>query len=320
MARKIASILDDEGSGDEKEAAKRLADKVKQRAEEPRPDPESNEPIEVSIDEDDDEDDDPVDTGRRGPTRKEKKQNRYRQLMEERDADRARLQQLEQQNAQMQAYMQGLSQRQAPQPQQPEDDPLEREYQSILRDQKLLLQEHAAYGQNITAEQQADMERRAAQLEKRKLEWGGHMANRRAGIRPIPPEEAVKTQLMARFPDVMGNPQAQSYMVATFNRLRARGLPDSMETVEEAVAETRRDLRIGAAARAPAPSPGMRTKLAGASRGSGGGGGGGESSITMTKEYRAMADALYANIKDPMERYKKWARGPGRKLVEKQRS
>jgi DNA segregation ATPase FtsK/SpoIIIE-like protein len=115
-----------------------------------------------------------------------------------------------------------------------------------------------------------------------------------------------------KYPEVYGSKQAYAYAEATRNRRLALGEKETVELVDEVMAETMTALKLG---KPKGPSQNERARLSGTSSSGGGGGnsGGPSGGVQMTKELRKMAVSLYSDLSEE-EAVKKWVNGPGKQL------
>jgi len=123
-----------------------------------------------------------------------------------------------------------------------------------------------------------------------------------------------------KYPEVYQNKQAYAFAEATRNRRLALGEKETVELVDEVMAETMATLKLG---KPKGPSQNERARLSGTSSSGGGGGnsGGPSGGIVMTKELRSMALSMYNGETDakgqPLSdeaKIKRWVDGPGKQL------
>jgi hypothetical protein len=264
---------------------------------------------EISVDDDDEED--PIDVAPqdRGPSRREKRANRFREAKEE--AERAQQARIDaERNAaaatERARLLEGALQHANQQRQQQvvQEDP---EIDNALREQDNIAAEFQARQLDrhrpITTDEHKEFIRRARINEGRLQEARTRKVLRESGIRPQPNQ--IEQAIMARHSDVFANPSAANWAQARRNQKLAEGRPDTMDTLDESMEEARRQFKIG---RQREESE-LRDRLGGAPRG-----GAvqrsetGRRTVKMTKTFKKMADAKFPHIKNDMERYKAWAK------------
>lgn len=301
---------DDDDIGGAPSAVERFRQKVKEATEgsdddddfdsDPSPEPEYREPR-------DDTDDEPVLPT--APTRKEKKQER-KKLLDELESTRQERAQLAERLARLEGQQSVLLQQRG-QVDQTDEDPFDAELQQLQDEHAAAFQAYQSKGANRTQADTDAYNRKAREIEKKKLVIGARMANAADGIRPVNPNEAIQAVLRAENPDIYDNAKAFAYAQNEFNRMRILGHPDTRETFNKAMNATREALNIAPPRGAP-PSETRRRQFEGGPRGRSGGGDTEEKagSITMTAPLRKIARAAYPGLPE-VEAYKKWAKTAG---------
>lgn len=245
------------------------------------------------------------------PTRKEKKANRYRSLQEERDRLRA---ELEAERAQRMAAARYPQVTPAPAPKDDEDA----ELQAIYDEERLLQRTYASLSDEEKERKYDEYYDKAKKLEVRKLRT---VAKTAGGSRPQT-SEVVREILRMQHSDVYNHGadptgQMPSAGEALHRSIWQRKLivdkkPDTLETYNEAMEETRRTLRLPTAKR-PAPDTSFKAKLTGTPHGATASSGSGPRTVKMTKEYKRMARAAYPHM-DEDKAYQRWANTVGKDL------
>lgn len=256
----------------------------------------------------DDTDEEPVVST--APSRQQKKQER-KKLLDELEETRRANADMAQRLARIEGQQSALIQQRGT-PDQTDEDPFDAELEALQAEATTAYQALQAKGANRT---QADVDaynRKARDIEKKKLVIGARMANAQDGIRPVNPNEAIQALLRAENPDIYDNPKAFAFARNEFERMRILGQPDTRQTFEKAMAATREALNIAPPRGAP-PSDTRRRQFEGGPRGRSAGSSGGEDrsdAITMTAPLRKIARAAYPGLPE-VEAYKKWAKTAG---------
>lgn len=269
----------------------------------------------------DDDDDDISATGDAETPRRRKKRNRYGEMARENE----RLREQAQQDRERIARLEGIASS-YPSPQelvaraQPQvtEDPDTAALKENYERQEALLLQYEASKEDMTPEQARSFRDRARGLQE---EASGIVARRAARAAAPDPRQtaahAIRARLQANNADVYGNQNALMYARGVYQQLLAEGHPDSEQLHDLAMDRARS--KFGMQRRDPRPpSEGTRTRHAGQPRvGSGRPtSGGGKPRIRMTTEMKEMADIVLGHIKDPRERYQKWANGPGKRHLQ----
>jgi hypothetical protein len=131
--------------------------------------------------------------------------------------------------------------------------------------------------------------------------------------------QAVVNWLQMEHGDVLQHPQASAvlmYAQAEEVRLVQNGAPRDRNTAQRAIEAAK--LHFGLSKRPP-PSAAQRARYDGASSSAAAGGGspngGVPSTLVLTKAQQQMAEARFPKL-SPQEAYKRWANGPGRRMLE----
>lgn len=144
-----------------------------------------------------------------------------------------------------------------------------------------------------------------------------HTRRELAQQEPARRAEQGQQRWVNQYPDVYRDPQAYQYAEATFRRKQAllpQGSPVTEDMVHEVMRETMTTFKLGPK---QAPSASEKSRLSGLpSSGSGGGSRSDGAGIQMTPELRRMAIAAYGDLPEA-EAIKKWANGPGKRLRER---
>jgi hypothetical protein len=138
---------------------------------------------------------------------------------------------------------------------------------------------------------------------------------------PVLQQAAARARWKEKYPEVYNKPEAYTYAEGTRNRRCALGEKETVELVDEVMAETMAVFRLGKATKGATQNE--RARLSGTSSSGGGGGnsGGPSGGIVMNKELRSMALSMYSGETDAKgraltddEKIKKWVDGPGKQL------
>jgi hypothetical protein len=278
----------------------------------------------------DDEPDDDDDGAEAGPSRSDKKRNRYRAAQERAEAaerDRAELQGRLQQMQQLydEARAQPLQQR----PAEPQRDEVSDKIDQVYREQDLLYRELQAKGKALTQEELQRYEKRARELDETKHELIAERKLKTVQPQGDPQIAAVQAFLRMQYPDVYGSQQALGWAQSRYSQLKYEGRAAGFELLQETMTEARQRFRLAGASRSATPPPkaSEKAKYTGAPRGGGAGGGASEEQLTVPRkpEYVRMARSVYAHIAKQMKgksqkaiedaQWKKWVQGPGKRLV-----
>lgn len=269
-----------------------------------------------------DEDDKPSASPEERITRKAKRQERIKRLLDEGKKNgeevkglRSELEQLRAETLRLQGFVAAQAQR--PPEKSDGKDEFERELDAI-------------YEKQATAYNAAQAEIKAGTFDEKRAKYYEQVARevetaktrvhtRRELAQQEPARRAEQGQQrwVSQYPDVYRDPQAYQYAEATFRRKQslAPGQPVTEDMVHEVMRETMTVFKLGPK---QAPSASEKSRLSGvSSSGSGGSSGGnGSAGIQMTPELRRMAVAAYGDLPEA-EAIKKWANGPGKRLRER---
>lgn len=240
-------------------------------------------------------------------SRKERRQNRFREANERAAALQ---QQLEAERQEKQQLMQVLQQQRQPPPQQEYRDPHQAEVDAAYREQTLLAQEIQARG-NMSPQEVEHYQERVRQAHER---YTSALLDQKLSRQQQPQRDpaAVKREVLAtQNPDVYGNPRALAYAEAHWKMQVARGASNTdPEVFDQAMDAARREFGMSRRSGARRERTEVDRRRYGAS-GRGHGAKPGRStggSVTITKADKKMADQLYGNIANERERYQKFAR------------
>jgi hypothetical protein len=281
---------------------------------------------EISIGEDDDE--------RPSPSRQERRRARFNDVKEraeraEREAEEAkrRLNDLEQRASQypdprqLQAYLLGNQRGNQP-------DPIDAELKNVYQQQTQLADVWNARRSagNLTPAEQNEMIERARDLDEKRVDLLNRRTLMRTGVGQVDPDaihkQVLHAQIRQRHGDVYANQRQLQYADGEYQRLRALGEPDSMDTLDRAMDAARK--RFGQQAkytrhREP-PSSSERARFTGTTSGGGGNKPASErKTLKLTPELKQMADAALSHIKDERARYQQFANTVGKKMLARQR-
>lgn len=316
MAKK--DPFDDDEGGDDKAADRAAAESLKQKIEDKQEAAAGETELEIDVDKAEDELSELPASQRE--SRQQRKQNRYREMQEERDAAKREREQLSTRLAQMEQMLHAQRQPQGPPPPD-KPSPLAEQRARLYQEQEMLYRDFSARQAQMSPEEVNAFNKRARELQSEMMETSAQIAVEKQGIRPVNEQEVrnqiLREQLMREHGDVLSDPRMQEFCQGAWLQLRAKGRADDWSTIAEAAEATRR--AFGRQTKTQkAPSESYKRKLTGMARGSGSGDGGAPTVVSMNGHQKSMADAAYKHIKDPAERYKRWAAGPGRRLLDKQ--
>jgi hypothetical protein len=251
-----------------------------------------------------------------GPSRQEKKRNRFRELEErttraERAAEQARAEAAEaRQSHQRQLYN--------PQSQQRQPDPLAQRLQQISEAKSRLHAEYEAIasrpGYDRNGPQQKEFERRAEEIETARIATIVNANTPRVNEQEITRKVALNAFLQEHA-DVTGDQGAWNWAIAQWSAaVHGEGKADTRELAEKILDEAR--VKFGKKPRrANQPDVATQRRLSGISAQSSGGEAG-VGIVKMGSMERKMARAMYDGL--PAEQaYQKWANGPGKRAAEK---
>lgn len=241
----------------------------------------------------------------------------HREQREELETLRKRHAELDEKYNRMEAWARDASTKMigGNQPRRQEADPIDAELEDVYERQQAIIMR--AQSGHLDAEEIKKLEGAARKLDQRKHELSAAKVMR-AHERANPRQPQVDPQVAAmqmNYPDVYASRQAITWAQGYAIQKAAReGRDVDIEMVKESFEQARRQF----ATRPSAPSDAAKAKYAGAGRGAGsaGGGGGGERIVKMGTPEKKMAQALYPDLKSE-DAWKKWAKGPGKRLLEK---
>jgi hypothetical protein len=274
--------------------------------------------VDLEAEEDDEEEGDPK------PSRKEKKASRTWMNREEKERlERQAIEAEARAVASAQALQQvtQMAQMYARPQQQTQSDPIDAELERANAERIALDDHYAARYRDsnnpLTQEELKGFKDRAVALEDKKTMLIAEKVARRSGMQQQQSagEQAVRAYLAANFPEASQSQQALAYAGGIQAQRAAEGkAPWSVEVIHEAMTAAEKRFAMGKyRSGAPRePDPVLRDRYVAAPRGaSGGSSKGGERTVTMTKEFRQMADKAFPHIKDDGKRWRHWAKEVG---------
>lgn len=242
-------------------------------------------------------------------SRKERRQNRFREANERAEAAQRALEEERRRNKELMHALQTRPAYQPPPPPQQQQDPLQAEVDAAYREQTLLAQEIQQRDNMTQAEADAYQEkvRRAHERYQHALM---DQRDARQGNRGTPDAASVQRQVLAtQNPDVYGNSRALAYAEAHWKMAVARGASNSDPAVFQAAMDAARRDVLGKRPQARQRTETDRRRYSGNGRGHSATQGAREGrSVTLTREDQKMADALYSHIADDAKRYRTFAR------------
>jgi len=315
-----------------------FADDEPGRVAEPPPDA-----VEVALDSEESEEHDEGDGEEEEidkPSRKEKKRNRYRENIQAREAAEkaleaeraARAAEIAAKDAQVaQALAQArdaleFAKQNTIKATTQRVDPLDEEEAQADRERRLVYREYQQRQLDqknpITPKELEEFETRAMAAEKKQSMVQFKRALReqpqpQQQVQGNPALEALRMQLAVQHPEIAASQEAQTYADGIYKTLIAQRKPADLNTLKDALDKTEQFFRYGKYKNADArtPDPTLRDKLQGPGRGAAAQGGEAPKSITMTKQLQQLADKAYSHIRDPKQRYEKWAKSVGAELI-----
>lgn len=249
--------------------------------------------------------------------RKQRRQDRIKRILDEGKQNADRVKTLESEQARltgelerMKGFMQAQQQRQpAPDAKDPYEAQLDAVYERQAEAYNAAQAEIKAG--TFTDARQKHYEKIAREVESDKTRI--HTNRAVAQQSRATSAEAARQVWVQKYPEVYNNQQAYQFAEATYNRRKAIGEDPSPKMVEEIMAETMTQFKLGP--KTP-PSASERSRMSGMSSAGGGGGGPRGGGIHMTNDLKRMAHAAYSHL-SPAEAEKAWVNGPGKKLREK---
>ncbi len=253
-----------------------------------------------------------LDDGDKGPSRQQKKDDRWAEHQARTDAAEQKAARLEDQNRRLTDAVVSRQQRR-------EDPPAanahEEAMEQIFKEQKASYKEFEAIAQNATEEQIETYEKKARKLDRQKIRLEAKQMLNEEGYRRHDPNEQTTNMVQAQFADVVAEPKALRYAKAAHNMAVADGETDDWALMERSMEKARAKYGLGGQPRertqagrkrhagqpARVASPGTRD-------------GGEPNTIRMTEAHISMAVARWPTL-SRKEAISKWANGPGKRLA-----
>lgn len=272
--------------------------------------------------EDDEEDDDEDEPPAPKPSRKEKKASRTWMPAEEkerliREAAEAKATAAANERA-MAMLQQTLQRLPLGGQQQPQKDPTDDELERIDEDRLALEREYASRVNDtknlITQDEMNQFRKRAMKLERRQTEVITNRTIRGMGVAPQRNEQEtiIRNYVATRFPEASQSAQALAWAEGVQKQMMAEGKNAwSTEVIDAAMDSAEKRFKLGKYKNSTPkqePDPVLRDRLQSTPRSANGSPLKGQKTITMTKEFRQMANAAYPHIKDEKKRWAKWAK------------
>lgn len=272
--------------------------------------------VEVELKDDEDDEDDEDEAASQGPSRKEKRRNRYAEQIQAKEEARREAEQLRQELAQLRQNQQHIVQAIQPQQQHGPEQELQRirEYKRAKAQEFNTLVQKGAMDADTEKRYWDELER-VNDAEATAL----YQINQARDPRNDPAyqhNQQIISWLQSSHSDVWEHPRRDEIVFAARGKLmqmiaQRKGRMGDFASYERALSETKAD--FGLARRPANSSNGMQAKLAGVPRG--GGAGEPARSMRLTKDEQKMAEARYRGIaKSPEQAYQMWA-----KDIQKQR-
>lgn len=227
-------------------------------------------------------------------THKEKKQLRYHEqlaMAREEGASTAR-REAEVAHARTEGRLRELESRQGPQENE-EDVALE----DVRKRQKQLWTNNQGTKEGSPEEVEFEKEAKKLRDEEGRLMY---RVNRKAEMANYDPRvENLRQRISAKYPEMIANEQAGSWMRNRYNQRLIEGQAASLETLDKAAEDTRVQFRMK---EQPPPTAGQRARYESGTS-AGGGASTSQGRVRLTEAQEQMADGLYDHIKDPKKRY-----------------
>jgi hypothetical protein len=266
------------------------------------------------------DDDKPASSPEEHISRKQKRQERIKRLLDEGKQSKEELGRLRSEQdglkgelERLKGYVAANENARRPAPHDDGRDPYESRLDAVYERQSSAYQAAQAEIKSGTFDEARSKhyERIAREIESEKSAI--HAERVLATREPARRAEQAQQVWVQKYPEVYGNPSAYQFAEATFRRRQALGEAATNQLVDEIMGETMAQFRLGPKR---APSASERSRLSGLPASGGGGSSGGGSSIAMTPALRRMAAAAYSELPEH-EAVKKWADTTGKRLREK---
>lgn len=286
-----------------------------------RAEPEEAEVITIGGDDDDGDDDSKASGGAQRPSRRERRNERGWNHMEELLAqERERAAKLEGRLDQLTAFAVNQPRHQGPQTI-PEDVELENLHKEM--ETRAIAWEAKFKNARPTHEEWEAEKRHAREIEIKKDDILARRRERmRGGPQGVDPRTVNRMVLEQQYADLLQHPDprvAAEFQVEHMRRTTVERKPDNAQTLAESAEVVRRKYKIGGPERRPVTAR-RQQQYSGTPVGGGDdGGGGGPLSVKITPEIKEMARIVYGDQMPEKERLQKWVKNNGRRYLEKQR-
>lgn len=256
-------------------------------------------------------------------SRKQKRTERVKRLLDEGKQSKEENAQLKTELGSLKSEVDQLkgfmaAQRQQANAQAPGPDPYKRRLDQVSARQR---SEWAAYqaelkAGTLTPERVKHYEDVSAEIEEAKISIHTERAIAARDAREIPARRQEQAQQIwvQKYPEVYQNAEAFEAAQALFQyRTKVLREKPTNELNDEIFTETMTRFKLGKKA---APSQSERNRFSGVGSSGGGGGSGSSGGIVMTEDMKRMAEAAYSDLPQG-EAHKKWAARTGKRLREK---
>ncbi len=262
--------------------------------------------VEVNLDEPEADEEESVDEdpAPRAPSRRDKKNARFKEFEEraaraEAEAAQARrdAQTLEQRLGYLAQHVQSGGK--------PPPDPDELEIAAARKEQELLVREFQAdtAAGKLTPEKQEQYRQKGYELRERENRaMYRHEFRKNAPTAQQQQQYQARQQFQTRYPDVAANQRAGTWVMARFQQRVTEGQPDDWSTMDRVVEEAR-----GMGGRQGRTDETLQRKYAGNGPGASGGNGAPRGNVTLNAQDKDMADAAYPHL-PPEKRYAHFAK------------
>lgn len=252
-------------------------------------------------------------------TRQDKKRERgeLRRVAEEARAEAAAA------RAELQAMQQRIQQY-PPTPPQPQKDPRDQEVDAAYAQVESVQQHYAARAADqknpMTVQEQQEFNKKWREVNDAYIDARA----KKNAPQQVDPEQ---TMMAARYPDILANENHRAWATGKWYQKLGEGWGQKLQSGEkskwelwdEVAEETRKHFRLGSH-RTQQRTPAERAAYTSGPRGGGPAGPAKPTGIKMQKEFRILADQMYPDEPDPKKRYERWARGPGKRMLEGKQS
>jgi hypothetical protein len=192
-------------------------------------------------------------------------------------------------------------------------DPVDEELSGVYAQQDALLGQYvsARNSGKLTPEEDASYTKKFRELDAKKHQL--YIQRSQPAPQQPNPVAAIQAMILAQYRDVAENQDAYAWAQARYVQLRTKEkAPDSWDTISQAMEEAREGFGLKRGSHRP-PGENTRRRYSGAPTGAGAKS---ARTIVLTEAQKKMADAVYKYMKNPQERYQRWANEVGKELLD----